>query len=195
MNKTDTPNETLLNACKMAYRKHHLDDPNIGWGELGIVLLDAICEAIGDDGYSEWLQSLRGPAGTFFSGEPAPGPSRFLVYGPGLSMGYEAMEEARQAIKNHPTCEIYVRLNTPDTPPALDDQLRWILGRPSFMLAALAEKLRRMGWDIAHKAEDEQASVIYWMLCLYRDHGKHWRNAGEAMLKQITLPPTEGNHP
>jgi len=45
----------LLSACKLAYRKHHLDDDSIGWGELGECLLDALCNEMGDDGFQEWL--------------------------------------------------------------------------------------------------------------------------------------------
>lgn len=49
----------LLNACKLAYRKHVLNDDSIGWEELGDRLLDAICNEIGDDGYQQWLQQVN----------------------------------------------------------------------------------------------------------------------------------------
>lgn len=49
----------LLDACKLAYRKHVLNDDSIGWDELGNCLLDAICNEIGDDGYQQWLQSVK----------------------------------------------------------------------------------------------------------------------------------------
>ncbi|MDY6857332.1 MAG: hypothetical protein SWO11_22040 [Thermodesulfobacteriota bacterium] len=49
----------LLNACKLAYRKHVLNDDSIGWNELGDCLLDAICNEIGDDGYQQWLQQVK----------------------------------------------------------------------------------------------------------------------------------------
>ena len=45
----------LLTACKLAYRKHHLNDDSIGWDELGECLLDALCNEMGDDGFQEWL--------------------------------------------------------------------------------------------------------------------------------------------
>jgi len=51
--------ERLLEACKMAYRKHHLKDESIGWDELGIRLLDTICDVIGDDGYAKWLETTK----------------------------------------------------------------------------------------------------------------------------------------
>jgi len=49
----------LLNACKLAYRKHWLDDDSIGWDELGDILCDAICNSIGDDAFQQWLEDLR----------------------------------------------------------------------------------------------------------------------------------------
>ena len=48
----------LLYACKAAYRKHHLNDDSIGWDELGMILQEAICNAIGDDGYAEWMERI-----------------------------------------------------------------------------------------------------------------------------------------
>ena len=54
----DIANESLLEACKAAYRKHHLDDDSIGWDELDNILLDALCNAMGDNGYQEWLEGL-----------------------------------------------------------------------------------------------------------------------------------------
>lgn len=44
----------LLTACKMAYRKHHLDDDSIGWDELADHLLNALCNAMGTDEFEEW---------------------------------------------------------------------------------------------------------------------------------------------
>ena len=49
----------LLDACKLAYRKHVLNDDSVGWDELGNCLLDAICNEIGDDGYQQWLQQVN----------------------------------------------------------------------------------------------------------------------------------------
>jgi len=49
---------SLLWACQLAYRKHVMDDESIGWDELGDHLLDAICNAIGDDGYEKWKAML-----------------------------------------------------------------------------------------------------------------------------------------
>jgi len=44
----------LLHACLCAYRKHVSMNSNLGWDELGEILHNAICEAIGDNGFVEW---------------------------------------------------------------------------------------------------------------------------------------------
>lgn len=46
----------LLTACKMAYRKHHLDDDSIGWDELGEVLCSALWNAMGAEEFEEWAK-------------------------------------------------------------------------------------------------------------------------------------------
>lgn len=63
-----------------------------------------------------------------------------------------------------------------------DDEVKWILGRPNFMVCPVAHLFRKLGQKIKEKAEEEQAFVIYWMLCLYEKHGKNWR---EEMHKEI----------
>ena len=50
---------SLLDAVKLAYRKHHLGDDSIGWDELSNCLLDALCNELGDDGYQQWLASQQ----------------------------------------------------------------------------------------------------------------------------------------
>ena len=49
----------LLDAVKLAYRKHHMNDETLGWDELSTVMLDALCNELGADGYWEWLQEAR----------------------------------------------------------------------------------------------------------------------------------------
>ena len=49
----------LLTACKLAYRKHHLDDESIGWEELGNALLDALCNEMGTDEYILWVKQTK----------------------------------------------------------------------------------------------------------------------------------------
>lgn len=69
-----------------------------------------------------------------------------------------------------------------DPVPVLDDDLRYILGRPNFWCNSLANALRAMGQEIARKAEEEQAAVIHWLLKAYFEHGPGWREAVEKML-------------
>jgi len=67
----------------------------------------------------------------------------------------------------------------------LTTELRWILGRPCFWCARYADVLRFTGIAIEHKAEDEQAVVIHWMLTLYKRHGaEKWREFAEAFLTE-----------
>lgn len=49
----------LLTACQLAYRKHHLGDESIGWEELGDCLQAALCEAMGDHEFCEWLKEKK----------------------------------------------------------------------------------------------------------------------------------------
>lgn len=56
---TDKEN-ILLEAVKMAYRKHHLGDDSIGWEELSNILCNAICNTIGNESYCQWVDSLEG---------------------------------------------------------------------------------------------------------------------------------------
>ena len=49
----------LLEAVKLAYRKHHLGDDSIGWDELSEKLLDALCNTMGADGYLEWVKPYQ----------------------------------------------------------------------------------------------------------------------------------------
>jgi len=53
----------LLEATKLAYRKHHLGDESVGWGELSEALCNALCNEMGDKGFQRWLRDLP-PIGT-----------------------------------------------------------------------------------------------------------------------------------
>lgn len=68
-------------------------------------------------------------------------------------------------------------------PEELDDDLRAILGRPTFACAKLAVFLRETGQTIETKAEHEQAAVLHWLLNLYLRHGKDW---GAKAREEIT---------
>lgn len=67
----------------------------------------------------------------------------------------------------------------------LNDETRWILGRPNFSCAGIAEGLRAGGHVIERKAEHEQAAVIHWMLTMYEQHGAEWRGKAEAELYRM----------
>ena len=51
--------KVLEDAVKRAYRKHWLNDPDIGWHELGEILHGALCNSLGDKGFVEWLNEYR----------------------------------------------------------------------------------------------------------------------------------------
>ncbi len=60
LNKHFGRNDRLLHAVLCAYVKHHFyEDNHIGWDELDAILLNAICNEIGDDAFCKWSQSLR----------------------------------------------------------------------------------------------------------------------------------------
>ena len=65
----------------------------------------------------------------------------------------------------------------------LDDEVRWILGRPNFTCGSTAQVLRILGHEIKTKAEDEQAAVMHWMLCLYEKHGGNWREEAAIIIE------------
>jgi hypothetical protein len=64
----------------------------------------------------------------------------------------------------------------------LNDEVRWILGRPNFWCASAAQGLRKKGHQIKTRAEDEQAAVIHFMLTMYEKHGEGWRDHAIAYL-------------
>jgi len=67
----------------------------------------------------------------------------------------------------------------------LDEETRWILGRPNFWCSSVAHVLRADGHYIAEKAEEEQAAVIHWLLSLYLEHGEKWRDVAQEETKRI----------
>lgn len=48
------PADEVVEAVKLAYRKHWLGDGSIGWDELGEKLHDALCNAMGDEEFVKW---------------------------------------------------------------------------------------------------------------------------------------------
>jgi hypothetical protein len=65
----------------------------------------------------------------------------------------------------------------------LNEDTRFILGRPNFWCGAMANSLRALGHEIPNKAEEEQAYVIWWMLNLYMENGEGWKGVANALLK------------
>lgn len=43
-----------LETLQIVYRKHVLDDPSIGWDELGYRVLDTLCNIMGNDEFNKW---------------------------------------------------------------------------------------------------------------------------------------------
>jgi len=53
-------NQILLDAVKNAYRKHHLGQAEIGWDELSEILMNALCNVMGEDKFCKWLNDEEG---------------------------------------------------------------------------------------------------------------------------------------
>lgn len=67
-----------------------------------------------------------------------------------------------------------------------DDSVRSILSKPNFTLIHLANLLRKDGYEVAHRSEDEQAVCLHWMLNLYLKHGADWGAAAMAEIERIS---------
>lgn len=50
--------DALLSVAQMCYRKHHLDDADVGWNELSDKLCNALCNAMGDKEFQRWLAEV-----------------------------------------------------------------------------------------------------------------------------------------
>lgn len=48
----------VVDALKMAYRKHVCDDDSIAWQDLDSALTDAMCESLGNERFLEWSESF-----------------------------------------------------------------------------------------------------------------------------------------
>jgi hypothetical protein len=59
INKHAGRNDRLLHACLCAYAKHQLDCEDIGWDRLGDILMDAICNEIGDIAFVKWGERVK----------------------------------------------------------------------------------------------------------------------------------------
>ena len=65
----------------------------------------------------------------------------------------------------------------------LSDDEKNIMGRPNFACGKIAHRMRDMGFEVATKAEDEQALVIWAMLEFYKEYGKDWSDKMNEFLK------------
>ncbi len=66
-----------------------------------------------------------------------------------------------------------------------DAEVLEILSIVCITCGPIAHALRRGGYDIKTRAENEQGAVLLWMLSLYRDHGKAWRDEGQKLLNAM----------
>lgn len=68
--------------------------------------------------------------------------------------------------------------------PPLEGDIAWILGQPCFAVAGIARRLHELGlYEVARKAEAEQAAALHWMLGLHAEHGENWREHGDRILR------------
>lgn len=65
----------------------------------------------------------------------------------------------------------------------LSDDEKNIMGRPNFACGKIAHRMREMGFEVAEKAEEEQALVIWAMLEFYKEFGKDWSDKMNEFLK------------
>ena len=66
--------------------------------------------------------------------------------------------------------------------PALKNVLMLLI----FRTGPIAACLRLDGEDIPHKAEEEQAHVLHWMIRLALEHGPAWSEVVHERLTEIT---------
>lgn len=65
----------------------------------------------------------------------------------------------------------------------IDEDIKFILGRPNFACGRIAARLRELGYECETKAEAEQALVIYVMLTYQDKYGKDWTDELNKYLK------------
>lgn len=70
-------------------------------------------------------------------------------------------------------------------PDRLDADLIEILGRPCFACINIAMQLRRGGWEISNRAEDEQAAVLLFTLKHWLTDKANWRENGDRELQEM----------
>ena len=70
-------------------------------------------------------------------------------------------------------------------PEELSLELDIVLGFPNFKCAPYAQVFRAAGYEIAQKAEREQAFVIHWLTKLVLEHGDRWAEVAQEELKAL----------
>ena len=48
----------LLHVIQLAYLKHHCDSDVIGWDELSDVLVDCLCNTMGEKQFADWFKEV-----------------------------------------------------------------------------------------------------------------------------------------
>lgn len=64
-----------------------------------------------------------------------------------------------------------------------DEHVEKILGLMVFSTGPASHTLRRMGYEIVRRAEQEQVAVFAWALGLYKMHGDKWEAEANQLLK------------
>ena len=54
----DEDSESLLRVAKKVYRKHVLEDPAVGWAELGEDLRRVLCNAMGHEEFNKFVDEF-----------------------------------------------------------------------------------------------------------------------------------------
>lgn len=67
----------------------------------------------------------------------------------------------------------------------LNDETKWILGRPNFYCGPIAELFRKSGESIPANSEEDQAFVIHWFLCLYEEFGESWSTKADEKMAEM----------
>ena len=72
-----------------------------------------------------------------------------------------------------------------------DEHVRFILGRPNFVVAKMAFLLIEEGLYARKegdggKAEDEQAIALHWLLTMYKKHGEDYLEKANAWCKEAS---------
>ncbi|MFT0167541.1 hypothetical protein ACLKMY_00735 [Paraburkholderia mimosarum] len=73
----------------------------------------------------------------------------------------------------------------PTYPDEITPELREVLGWPNFRCGPVAHVFQAAGYDIAERAEDEQAFVLHWFVKLVLRHGADWWSVASDELSSL----------